>query len=322
MPKNNPTDTIDVSFDAYVKKRKAGTEAHLEGGGIPDYAYGNDYVLRQKIKALPGFYPLAKALTNTVVPREKQKLNLEALKVGPNQFPDVYAQVVDCARILGIGIPTTYIKPDKEINAFAYCTEDDAPLIVITSGLMERVTPGELKTVIGHECGHVHNNHVIFNLAAEIIINLSTNLIPGVKQIANLVTAPLQLALKAWSRAAETTCDRAGVICADDVNDAITMETKFLYGAALNRSDANLEAILKQYDSMRATPVRLLELGSTHPTPVRRIFGMKEFMNSEVLYKWRPEWKTPGMKLYTKQELDARCEKFLGVVKSEKRRPT
>ena len=322
MPRTNPTETIDVGFDAYVKKRKAGTESHLEGGGIPDYAYGNDYVLRQKIKALPGFYPLAKALVNTVVPRKKQELNLEALKVGPNQFPDIYEQTVDCARRLGIGIPTVFVKPDTELNAITYAIEDDAPIIVFYSGLMERLTPGEIKAVIGHECGHIHNNHGIFTIAAEIIINLATGLVPGVKQITGLLTLPLQLALKAWSRAAETTCDRAGVICSDDIRDNFTAQAKFMYGAMFSRSDVNIDVLLKQYDTLRATPVRMLELAHTHPLSIRRIFAMKEFAESDLLYKWRPEWKTPGMKTVGKQELDARCEKYIGVVNSEKRRPS
>jgi hypothetical protein len=101
--------------------------------------------------------------------------------------------------------------------------------------------------------------------------------------------------------------------------DIISADLKFMYGSTLNRNDVNIEAALKQYEAMRSTPVRLLELESSHPTAIRRIFAEKEFMNSEVLYKWRPEWKTPDMKLINKQELDARCEKYISVIKSEKR---
>jgi hypothetical protein len=53
---------------------------------------------------------------------------------------------------------------------------------------------------------------------------------------------------------------------------------------------------------------------------VRRIFAVKTFLDSETLYTWKPEWKEAGKKLLNKQELDARCEKFIGVVGSEKRR--
>lgn len=322
MNRSNPTETIDVSFLAYVRERKAATQSHMEGG-IPDYAYGPDYVLRQKIKATPGFYPLARAITGTVVPRMKQQLNLEALQVGPSQFSDVYEIITDCARRLGIGVPTVYIKnAPQEINAGAYAMEDDTPLIEITSGLLERVTPGELRAVIGHECGHIHNNHGIYNTAAEIVLDSLQIAIPGIQQIVALASAPLRWAFLMWSRAAEVTCDRAGVICSESPDDDITLQAKLMYGAALNRQDVNIDAVLKQYDALRATPVRMLEMEQTHPLSIRRIFAIKEFLNSEVLYKWRPEWKTPDLHLAGKQELDARCERYISVAASGKRRRT
>jgi len=331
MMRTNPTDAIDVSFSTYLQGRKSKTESHMEGG-VPDYAYSADYAMQQKIRAIPGFYALAKAITNTVVPRKIKELNMNGLKVGPNQFPEVYQMYADCARILGIGIPTVYIEPNpSEINASAYATEDNAPLSVITSALLERLTPGELRTVVGHECGHIHNNHVIYTIAANLILNYagltlgSAGAVLGsvAKTVANtalsLASYPLQLALQAWSRASEVTADRAGVICANDMDDAVKVQAKFMYGAAFNHSDVNLDSIHEQYDMLRSTPVRFLELGSTHPMSVRRMLAMKEFMNSEVLYRWRPEWKTPGMQLFDKMELDARCQKYIGVVKSNKR---
>lgn len=320
MMRINPTDVIDVSFRKYLTERKAMTQSHMEGG-IPDYAYGVDYMLRQKIRAIPGFYPLVKAITSTCVPYIKQRTNLHSLKVGPAQFSDVYDIVSDCAMRLGIGIPSVYIEPNPAvINAYTVAYEDDAPIIVITSGLLERVTSGELKAVIGHECGHIHNNHGIYNTAAELVLSSLQIAIPGIQQIMALISAPLRWAIMMWSRAGEVTCDRAGVICSDTADDDIALQAKFIYGAALNRQDVNIEAILKQYDTLRATPVRLLELESTHPLSVRRIFAIKEFLGSEVLYSWRPEWKTPDIHLIKKQELDTRCEKYISVTKSEKRR--
>ena len=320
MIKRNPTDVIDINFDAYVQQRLKHTQAHTDAG-MPDYAYGMDFVLRQKMKGIPGLFPLFKALSSQIVPAMKQKYNLENLKVGPNQFPDIYEMTVDCARRLGIGIPTVFIEQNPStINAYAYATEDDAPLIVITSALAERYTPDELKAIIGHECGHIHNNHGIYNTAAMVILEAVAVGIPGIQQILQLATLPIRYALNAWSRAAEVTCDRAGVICSNDIDAGIYAQAKSLYGGTFNRTTTNIDAIIKQYDMIRSTPVRFLELEASHPVSVRRIFAIREFQNSEVLYKWRPEWKKPGMELLNKQELDARCEKYVSVVKSGKER--
>lgn len=319
MSRINPTDAVDVSFERYVQTRKAAVQSHMQDG-IPDYAYGADYQLRQKIRAIPGFYPLAKAISSTYVPRMIQQLQQGALLVGPGQFPDVYEMVSDCARRLGIGIPTVFVENSNVLNAYTYAYEDDSPVMVITSTLLARVTPGELRVVIGHECGHIHNNHGIYETAARILLNAAQIAVPGLRQIAALASVPLQLAFQTWSRAAEVTCDRAGVICSEDPQDAVSLMTKFIYSTAVGNREVNLDAILRQYDAIRSTPVRLLELSMDHPLPVRRIFAIREFAGSRILYGWRPEWKTPDQALTDKQELDARCEKYVSVTDSRKRR--
>jgi Zn-dependent protease with chaperone function len=317
--RENPTKSIDVSFASYVDKRKALSKLHTEAG-IPDYAYGADYAMRQKIRAIPGVFALFKAITNQIVPLMKQEINLTGLKVGSSQFSDVYDMTVDCARILGIGIPSVFIINNPEVNAFTYALEDEEPLIVIHSGLLERLKPGELKAVIGHECGHIHNSHGIYEIAARAILGTLSVTVPFVGQILKLISLPLELGLMAWNRAAEVTSDRAGVICCDDPHDALMVDAKLAYGAAFNRDEVNIDAIIKQYDALRSTPVRLLEFISTHPVSVRRILAAQVFLESAVLYSWRPEWKKPDMNLIGKQELDARCDKFVSVMKSRKRR--
>ena len=315
----NPTDTIDICFQNYVQTRQRSSDLHMQNG-IPDYAYGQDFVLREKIRAIPGAFALFKAVTSQYVPYLKQVYNLEALKVGPAQFPEIYEITQDCARRLGIGLPTVFIYPDPAtINAFTIATEDDSPLIVIHSALLERFTRGELRTIIGHECGHIHNNHGIYNTAAEVILNSLSAGLPIIRQLLSLLSLPLKYAILSWSRAAEITCDRAGIICADDAGDELTAKAKLLYGGAFDAGEANLEAILRQYDMLRSTPVRLLELSSTHPVPVRRIFAAREFINSEILYSWRPEWRQAGRALISQEELDARCQRYVGVIASKKR---
>ncbi|HEX3038866.1 MAG TPA: M48 family metallopeptidase [Caproiciproducens sp.] len=321
MIKKNPTQNLDISFDAYVRERQKQSGAHMDAG-VPDYAYASDYIIRQKIKAMPGVYPFFKAVTSQLVPVMKQETNLSALKVGPSQFPEIYKMTEDCARLLGIGIPTVFVKQEiGEFNAYAIAFDDESPAIILNSSAVERLSSDELRTIIGHECGHIHNNHGIFNTAASIILGTALNSIPLTQQIIQLLSTPLRLMFAAWSRAAEVTCDRAGMICANDPEDSARAFAKVLGGALLTNREVNIDAVLKQYDSMRATPVRLLELEYDHPTTVRRIFALKEFQNSEVLYRWRPEWREPGKKLLTKQELDARCEKFVNVIDSKKGRP-
>lgn len=313
----NPTDDIDISFNSYVMERQNFHNKHLEGG-IPDYAFASDYAIRQKIRVLPGVYPFFKALTATYVPKHKQILNQSALKVGAFQYPEIYKMTAECASILGIGIPTVYIVPEMAVlNAYTIATDDESPIIVLHSSLVERFSLDELKTVIGHECGHIHNNHGIYSIAVQTMLDQGMN-IPIISQILSALTIPVRMMFMAWIRAAEVTCDRAGMICANDPMDIMKADVKLMHGGMINSSEASVYAALKQYDILRKTPVRLLELNSTHPNTVRRLYANLEFLNSDILYKWRPEWRKPDMKLIDKQELDTRCEKYISVIRSEK----
>ena len=316
MAGTNPTQEIDVGFKAYVSGREKEYSAHMEGG-IPDYAFDMDYTLRQKIKAVPGVYPFFKALTSTWVPRQKQYFNMHGLLVGPNQYPDIYNMTVECANRLGIGIPKVYIVPINENQAFTIATDDEAPIIVLYSSLVERFSKDELKTIIGHECGHIHNNHGIFSIAAEIIINKSTSMnIPFVSQALSMLSIPIKYMFWAWDRAAEVTSDRAGMICSNDIMDSLKTEVKLMHGGMFGAEEASIETALKQYESFKKTPARLLELDQTHPVAVRRMLADLEFKNSDVLYKWRPEWRKPDILLLNKQEIDLRCAKYVSVIKN------
>ena len=315
----NPTEDINLSFADYVRERSSRIGKHLQGG-IPDYAFASDYATRQKIAAIPGAFQLGKAITSQVVPRQRQMYNMSGLRVGPNQFPEIYQMVRDCSELLGIGIPTTFITAELGVlNAFALAIEDAEPMIVLNSSIVERMTPQELKAVIGHECGHVHNNHGIYNVLANLLINGIGASIPGIREILALVSLPLRVAIQTWSRAAEVTCDRAGVLCCGEADSTISAQSKLLSGGLLSDHQINVDALLEQYDSLRSSPVRMLELLNTHPAGVRRILAAKEFINSQVFYDWHPELKEPDMHLYSKDELDAHCAKYVSVSQNKER---
>jgi len=324
MTQKNPTDEIDVSFDAYISNSRKTQGAHLIGG-IPDYAFASDYTLRRKLRALPGVFPLFKAITSYWVPYTKQTLNMEGLRVGADQYPDIYGITAECAEILGIAIPTVYIIPVMyAINAYTIATDDESPVIVLYSSMVERFTKDELKAVIGHECGHIHNNHGIYNLAAQIILKMGMEKLSDasstMSSIFSFASLPIRLMLSAWSRAAEVTCDRAGMICANDPLDAVRMNAKLMSGAMLGAEEVNIKAALKQYETLKKSALRFLELADSHPLPVRRMFASLEFMNSDILYGWRPEWRTPDMALIDRNELEARCVKYVCVSREKKGR--
>ncbi len=307
---------INIDFGAYVDKMRRNDEAHRVNG-IPDYAFSLDYKLREEIRKIPFFYSLSKRVAVQAEARQRQLLTAGAVLAGPNQFADLYDMTQDCAKRLGIGSPNLYILNNQALNAFTYASDTVTPTIVLYSGIVERMTPGELKCVIGHECGHVHNEHSVYMS----IVDLLNGVFGSVGTLAQFLSASTVLLYRQWSRAAEITCDRAGMICADRVEDAISVNKKLAYGTFINREETlDLEDLRRQLDELSQTASVFTEVGSTHPASIRRVLASDAFSRCELLYEWRPELKKPGMVLETKEEVDAKCAKITALFKEQQGR--
>jgi len=318
----NPTDAVDISLRKYIAARERTSQAHMEKG-IPDYAFDLDIEMRRKIDAVPGMYKFFEYILKTQMPKIRQEQNLDCILTGPNQYPEIYEMGEECARRFGIGIPKMYIKFDPMINAFALAVEDSEPIIVLHTSLIQALSPGELKCVIGHECGHIHNNHVIYRIASEMILQIGTGVagaaIPGLQVFLGLFTVGVKVLFQDWSRCAEITCDRAGAIVADDANDSVTAQAKIKTGGIAALDGINLDEYIRQIDESQATSGRLLETFNTHPVTHKRVLAGRLFSKCETLYKWRPEWKTPGMEVKSKAEIDRQCREFISVFRNAKK---
>jgi|SRR5579859_1087239 len=322
LSRRNPTDLVDLSFERYLQQRQSELQAHLVDG-IPDYAFSLDAQLRQRLAAVGPVRALARAMTAGLIPVQRQLQMLQGVAVGPHQFPEIYAMGEACARRLGIGVPEIFIYPQLEMNASTFAVDDVAPMIVLTSGLVENFAPAELLFVIGHECGHIHNLHGIYNTAVEVITNplasvlldqvSRTGLPVDLMQMAvTVVQGGLSLFFARWSRCAEVTCDRAGLICCGDQHAAEVGLARLGAGEGHALERINIDEYLRQIASVQETPLRLLELGNTHPIIPKRIQALREFAHCDVLGTWRPELRAAGPAL-SKAQVDQECERFISV---------
>lgn len=312
---DSPLGRFRVDFGSYVTKMRLKDDAHRING-IPDYAFALDCKLREEIRKIPFFYTLSKKVAVHSEARYRQILTASAVLAGPNQFADIYEMTQDCAKRLGIGAPNIYVLHDQSINAFTYASDTVTPTIVVHSGIVERMTPGELKCVIGHECGHVHNEHQVYMSICDLI----TGVLSGQNFLLQMLSTTTALMFLEWSRAAEVTCDRAAMICADNIEDAINVNKKLAYGTFLNREEeVDIEDLRSQLDDLSTVASIFTEVGQTHPSSIRRVLASEEFSHCELLYQWRPELKKPGMILHTKEETDAQCEKYTAVVKDTRK---
>ncbi len=315
---DSPLNSIDCSFGGYLTRRKMMDAHRMDGNGIPNYAFAMDYECRKKLDSIPRFYDTAKTITGTYVSRMTHEYTRTSLAVGPTQFPEMYQIACDCAKILGIGIPNVFILNDPTMNAFTYAMDDIEPMVVVHSGLMERMTAGELKYVIGHECGHIQNYHSAYQYLSQLVLNAGLNAVSGVsRMLAGLMTAGSSVLLATWSRAAETTADRAGMLCADRPEDCYSALAKIMYGGAIGSGhEIDYEAIRAQLEHTVSSVARYSEILDNHPAVARRMAALQEFCECMIYYEWRPDQKNPGQLMRTKEETDERCNRYIDLRKN------
>ncbi len=320
----NPLSGLNYSFSKYVEKRKAFDNKHVDGNGLPDYAYKMDYEHRKRIDAIPGLMKFMKRYCATTVPQALQEYNMQGVMVGPDQFPEIYKMTKECAETLGIGIPNVLVVPalgGDDFNACTYAMDDVEPIIIMTGLMIERMSPEELKAIIAHECGHIHNHHSLYGTLVNILTNtgiIGLQLTPGMSELAALLTSGAQYAISMWSRAAEVSADRAALICTGDAKVTEKALSKFMYnGANISRtveSEINIDALYDQLNMTLNNPNRINELLNSHPLVVKRVIAVKDFSECETLYNWRPDLKTPEQTLYSKNEIDEKCKKYIDVL--------
>lgn len=306
----SPLLSIDTSFAHYLERRRREEQAHLDNG-VPDYAFALDYQLRQRLGQIPQFYNLCKKVSATIETRNIQLYNQKAISVTPNQYPEIYSMGVDCARRLGIGVPNIFIYSDTQMNAFTYASDDVSPMIVLHTGIIDRMNPNELKCVIAHECGHIHNQHLIYKNVIRQILSSNTGLFGVILSVANIAL------MQFWTRACEITADRASLICGNDIKDSINVQAKLLSGATFNQAfqhEFDIDALREQLNTTIKNTAKIYEILSDHPSAIRRIFCIKEFEECEIFYKWRTELRKPDSVVRSKSETDYRCQQLINIM--------
>lgn len=267
--------TNRFDFAGYVEGRKGGVTGERGEG----YAFEGDLkVLRamRKMKAVEiavaQTVKLSKSLLST-------NLLGTAVKVGPRQFPRVQRIVEECAATLGIPTPQVYIVPNiAYVNAFTFGTEDSAA-IVVHAAMFDHFDDDELKFVIGHECGHIQNNHVVYLTTLTMLHRIMSA--AGGVLLAPLML-PVMTALSSWSRAAEITCDRAGLLCCRNEKAATSSFAKLAVGSRKLYAEMNMEAYLEQLGEVREGVGRMGELQMSHPYLPKRIESLRLFNGSEL----------------------------------------
>ena len=91
-----------------------------------------------------------------------------------------------------------------------------------------------MRTVLGHEAGHILSDHVLYRTALIILLQLSAP--RRLPMLAGIPLLAIQLALLEWFRCAELSCDRAATLVNRD--PLVTCRTMMVLAGGTSRAQA------------------------------------------------------------------------------------
>jgi len=304
---------IDLSFADYVAARKGAAQTRAREGAA--YAYAGDLKVRQALNKIRPVTLAAEATVRFWQTVERSRMLGTSVKVTEKQFPNLHKLAVRCAETLQIAVPTLYVSPNiGALNAHTFGTTDEA-YIVLNAALVDHLSEIELLDVIGHECGHIQNDHAVYLTTLYFLNNMGGMLLQWGAR-------PAVLALKAWARRAEITCDRTGLLCTRDLDASIGCLVKLALGSKKLYAEINLEEYLRQMEESRG-PGRFDELGRSHPYLPKRVAALRLF--AQTTYYKSASWakgkdatapaEPEAVAGLSKEECDAKVAELLSVLR-------
>ncbi len=291
----------EFDFAGYVERKKNPGGVRGLGSGYGDYAFSGDIKVRRRLDTLKPVQLVVRSMVRLFKRVRKNELLGNAVKITRRQFPELFDATAQCAAALDITMPTVYVTNNSSINAGTYGTDEES-FIVLNSGLVSMFDADEILYVIGHECGHLQNNHVVYKTVLDIMKS-------GAGKVISYAITPASLALNSWSRRAEITCDRAGLICCKNETAALSAMLKLAVGSKQLFEKADLEEFMGQVDELQEGVGRFAEYFETHPYIPKRLHALKMFAGSNYYRSYIGE--TGGEPL---DEVDRNVEKLIQVL--------
>lgn len=291
-----------LDFEAFTRQRASARAGAADGDDEHGYAYVSDRTTRATFERLKPVELAVAATVRAWKAVEKNRLLGHSVKVGPNQFPRVWDLTRSCADSLGIVVPTVYVVNQQSLNAMTAGTNDDS-FILVHSALVDHMTDDELLDIIGHECGHIHNQHVVYLTTLHMLKQVTSMFL-------DWVVLPAVLALSAWSRRAEITCDRAGLLCCKSLDVSTKSLAKLALGSQKLYDQLNLDEFVAQYEEGKEGAGRYLEAFAGHPWVPKRVMALRAFAESR-LYRRRVGLGIDGLSM---SEVDEKVHQIIKVV--------
>ncbi len=274
-------DNFDTSFGSELPPGGSRATRTLTGISSRAWEHPADRAALAALRKLPAFDQVLRTLFGIFGEKPvRLAFQANAVEVGPNQFPrlwDLYTEI--CATL---DAPETYplfVSQNPVVNAGAYGMKK--PFIILNSGTLELLDDRQISYVMGHEVGHVMSDHVLYRTMTTLLIALAGLGFP----IVGLAARAILFALLEWSRKAELSADRAGLLSVQDPDIAMGAMLKMAGGG--RDDEMSLPEFVRQAEAYRESGdmadqiFKVLNLlGQSHPFWVLRLSELRGWLES------------------------------------------
>ncbi len=220
-----------------------------------------------------------------------------SVRTSQHQLSELHEVATGAAQCLDMDFQDFFVIQDPVINAYALGFLGKKS-VVLHSATVEAMTPEELKFIVGHELTHIKCHHTLWTALANV---------KGAVHVP-VVADLLGFIMLHWSRKAEYTADRGGLIASHDLVYAVSALAKLTVGKELFKK-MNLDHLLHQLHELDQDGLtKLTELFASHPYTVRRIRALKAFYESDAYSDLLSATRTPTVSrkpIATSKEVEA-----------------
>jgi len=224
----------------------------------------------------------------------------DAQPVDRSSHPQLYGMVEELARKADLPMPSVYIIPQKQPNAFATGRNPENAAVAVTEGIMQALNEDELRAVIAHEFAHIQNRDILTQTIVTTVVSALTMLaqfayfipIGGSDRGSNpfvalivLITAPIAATMlqAAISRTREYEADRVGAeICGQPGKLASALQRigKAAEKIPMNVSDTAMRSTSHMFPVNPFSGGSFMSLFSTHPDTEDRVERLMHMQNT------------------------------------------
>ncbi len=267
------------------------TPAPRERRSFPEIAavsweHPADRAALQALRAVPGFDEVARKIVAMLGGERGIRLLFmgNAIETGPSQFPRIHALHTEVAATFAWPeLPPLYITQTPIFNAGAYGV--DHPFIVLHTAALELLDEDEIRCLLAHELGHVMSGHAFYRTIAAILLSVSLAALPI---LAGIALVPIRLAILEWSRKAELSADRAGLLGSQDFMASQKLLMKMAGGLRdgsfsdtmdLDRFMSQANEYVATHEGFDIVYKIVNTLGLTHPLHVVRAAELQQWVS-------------------------------------------